>query len=182
MAAMPENQSIDAVLNARSAGVGIPWKIFLFALIVFGTVAAGYAGLTLGYKPYVASKLADVNSQIDSLAAAIPEKDQQSLIQFYSQIVNLKALLDKHVVTSRVPAFWEARTNARVSYTAARLDVPRRELQLEGIADSYTTLTEQLAAFNQAPEVEKYLLTDSRVPDGKVHFRINATFAPAVFK
>lgn len=182
MAAMPENQSIDAVLNARAPNAGVPWKIFLFSLIVFGAVSAGYAGLVFGYRPYIAAQLNSVNGRIDALAAAVPAQDQQALFQFYSQIVNLKALLQNHVIVSKVPAFWEARTNARVSYTSARLDVPHRELQLEGIADSYTTLTEQLQALSQSPEVERYLLVDSRIPDGKIHFRINATFVPALFK
>lgn len=179
---MPELSQNSNVLNDRDKGAGAPWKVFLFSILLFGTVVAGYAGLRAGYMPYVSGRLASVNANLAALAEAVPEKEQTNLFRFYSQLVNLKGLLDKHVVASKIPAFLEKTTNARVAYTNVSVDVVRRNVMLEGLTDRYETLAEQLEAVRQSPDVESYLLQESRLTEGKVRFRISATLRPALFR
>lgn len=178
---MPE-LSNNSVLFKDQDTAGAPWKIFLLSLLVFAAAVAGYAGVRFGYAPYISKKLDAANSQLAELSAAIPEKEQAGLIKFYSQIVNLKGLLGSHVLGSKLPAFLEARTNAGVAYTNVSVNVPRRELTLEGLTDRYETLSEELEGLRQAPEVQAVLLNESRLSEGKIRFRITATLAPALFR
>lgn len=180
---MPElSPNNNALLADRDAGGGIPWKIFLLSLVLLAIVAAGYVGLRVGYRPYIAKQLADVDASIKALTEAIPEKDQASLIRFYSQIVNLKGLLDNHVVASKIPAFLEKNTNTHVAYANITINALRRELTLEGTTDRYETLSEQLEAIRQSPDVVGYLLNESRTAEGKINFRITATLRPELLR
>lgn len=178
---MPE-LSQNNVLQDRDKGAGAPWKVFLFSILLLGTVIAGYAGLRVGYMPYVTGQLNAVNASLASLAEAVPEKEQANLFRFYSQLVNLKGLLDKHVIASKVPAFLEKTTNAKVAYANVAVDAVRRAVTLEGLTDRYDTLAEQLEAVRQSADVESYLLQESRLTEGKVRFRISAILRPTLFR
>ncbi|MBI2075249.1 MAG: hypothetical protein HYZ07_02420 [Candidatus Harrisonbacteria bacterium] len=178
---MPELPNNSALFNDQDTG-GVPWKIFLLSLLLLAAVGAGYAGVRFGYVPYVQGKLIAVNAQIAELTGAIPEKEQANLIRFYSQIVNLKGLLDRHVAGSKMLQFLEARTNAALQYTNVGVNAARRELALEGLTLRYETLAEQLESLRQAPEVQAVLLNESRIAEGKLRFRITATLAPQLFR
>ncbi len=179
---MPELLQNNNTLPNSDTGPGVPWKIFLFSVILLSTAVAGYVGVRAGYEPFVAGKLDTVNAGLKSLAEAVPEKDQANLFRFYSQIVNLKGLLDKHVVASKVPAFLEKTTNAKVVYTNLGIDAVRHVVTLEGLTDRYETLGEQLEAVRQSSDVESYLLNESRTTEGRVRFRISATLRPEIFR
>ena len=174
------NQNMQAVLEREEIGAGWPWKIFIFTIIVFGTVLASYFGLKLGYRPYLNARIADIDAQITALGESVPEAQQHDLFRFYSQILNLKELLDKHVSLAKFFALLEKNTNKKVAYETANLTTQRRELALDGVADSYATLSEQLEAFRQVPEIQSLVLSQSQLAEGKVRFRISAILAPAL--
>lgn len=170
------------VFQDHDKGVGAPWKIFLFSILLLGTMIAAYAGLRIGYVPYVEGRLRELDANLAALSEAVPEEEQANLFRFYSQLVNLKGLLDKHVIASKIPAFLEKTTNTRVAYTNVTVDTARRSVTLEGLTDRYDTLAEQLEAVRQSPDVESYLLQESRLSEGKVRFRIFATLRSTMFR
>ena len=67
-------------------------------------------------------------------------------------------------------------------YDNVHFDATRRELAIDGTTDAYQTLAQQLQAFAAVPEVEQYLVTQSRVVDGKIKFRLTATLAAKLLK
>ena len=178
----PFNQSNDLALAPERVEGGAPWKVFVFSLIFFGAVLGSYFGLIFGYKPYLNSRIAAVQSQIDDLAGSVSVQEQSNLLRFYSQIVNLKTLLGSHVSLARFFPFLEKHTNSRVSYDIAFINSSTRELILEGLSESYPVLAEELQALHQAPEVKNYTLNQSQSADGRIRFRITAKFAPELFK
>jgi len=170
------------MVAADKLGVGLPWKVFIFSFILFGTVLGSYLGLIFGYKPFLNSRIESVQSQIDELARSVSVEEQSELLRFYSQIVNMKTLLDGHISLNKFFSFLENRANRQVSYDIAFLNSSNRELILEGVAASYPILSEQLQALHQAPEVERYTLSQSQVAEGRVRFRIVANLVPILFK
>lgn len=175
-------QNLESLLSPEKLSVGLPWKLFIFAVILFGTVLAAYFGLLFGYKPFLNSRIDDVNQKIQNLAQSIPAEDQKDFLLFYSQVVNLKNLLSKHVIATKLFPFLERNTNKRVAFNVAAVDAIRKELVLEGIAESYSILAEQLQALNQSTEVKEYLLNQSQLSDGRVRFRISAILDEKIFK
>ena len=80
--------------------------LFFSGGILFLTVAI-YFGLTLGYQPYLQSQLSRVKDQVSVLNQSVTAGDQAQLINFYSQISNLQALLKKHAHTSQLFSWLE---------------------------------------------------------------------------
>lgn len=172
----------ELVLSPERAAGGAPWKLFVFSLIFLGAVVGSYAGLIFGYRPYLNSRIEAVQAQIDDLATSVSAEEQADLLRFYSQIVNLKTLLDSHVTFSKFFPFLERRTNSRVSFDVMFVNSATRELVLEGVAENFATLSEELQSLHQAPEIADYTLNQSQLADGRVRFRITAVIPPALFK
>lgn len=180
---MPDDHKIEQLLAPEESALGWPWKMFLTMATLFGVVSAGYLGLAFGYRPYLEGKIADVKKDIDDLAKSLPLDEQQKFLKFYSQIVNVKALLGSHTTLTKLFDFLEKNTNTRVTYENVHFDASRRELAIDGVADSYARLAEQLQAFGQATNsVERYIVSQSRVVDGKVRFRMTATIAEKLLR
>ena len=69
-----------------------------------------------------------------------------------------------------------------MSYDTVFLDTKNRELILEGIAESYAVLAEQLQALHQAPEAASYTLSQSQTAEGRVRFRIVVALVDNILK
>lgn len=159
-----------------------PWRLFLAALIILAIAILYYAGLAFGYKTYLNNRIESKDAEIAELAAAIPKDDQARLIRFYTQLQSLKNLLDQHVINSKILPFLEKNTNKSVFYNKLDLDVAQRSLDLDGVAASYQILAQQLEAFKQAPEVERYLINNSQYNQGVVRFAISVILKPELLK
>lgn len=172
---------MESLIDNETARSAWPWKSFIFMALVCGTTVLVYLGLVLGYQPFLENRIAKAQAQIDNLATEVSLQDQKSFLKFYSQIVNLRGLLESHMALDRFFDFLEKDTNKRVSYDVLSLNTSKNEVVLEGIADNYDRLSEQLESVGRASEVAEYILTQSQFVDGHIRFRISITFKPKVF-
>ena len=161
---------------------GWPSRFFSVSLVIFSAVFLGYLGLVFGYEPFLRSKIEDQDQAINQLVGAISKEEQEKFTNAYSKIINLKNLLDKHVKSSKIFPLLGQITNKKVVYTGANLKVPEKELELEGIADSYNSLAEQLESFNQTEAVSRYLLNQSQLTSGAVQFKATLKLKDTVLK
>lgn len=162
--------------ESENLPVGWPWRFFSVSLIIFLAATLFFFGLSLGYEPYLNSKIREMDANIDQLLGIISREDQEKFAQFYSQLANLKTILDDHILSSKIFPLLEKITNQKVYYNNLNLRVPERELELEGFADSYGVLGEQLEAFDQAPEIERYLMNQSQANGNLVQFKATLKF------
>jgi len=116
------------------------------------------------------------------LAASVPKAEQERLVRFYSQLQNLKDILDRHVIASKFLPFLERNTNKRVYYNRLELDVQQRTMNLDGLGESFEIVAQQLEAFNRAPEVERFLVKNVQAGDKAVRFAISVVLKPELFK
>ncbi len=119
--------------------------LFFSAGILFLTVAV-YFGLTLGYEPYLQSQLTSVKNEVSALGNSISASDQSQLINFYSQIANLQALLQQHVFSSRFFSWLEQNTEANVYYRSLVL-TQGDQVALSGVATNEAYVNQQIAIF-----------------------------------
>ena len=159
-----------------------PWRLFVASLIALIVAVLYYVGLAFGYRTYLNSGIEKKDAEIAELAASIPKEDQVRLMRFYNQIQSLKNLLDKHVINSKILSLLEKNTNKKVFYNKLDLDVAQRSLNLDGIAESYQILAQQLEAFKQAPEVERFLINNSQFNQGVVRFNLTVVLKSELFK
>ena len=173
---------MEEVLSKEAVAGGWPWKIFVFMLLVLSTTVLAYGGLILGYQPVLKSRIEAAQSQIDNLANAVSLQDQKKFLQFYSQILNLRGLLSSHVAVDRFFDFLEKDINKKVAYEVVAFNALKSELTLEGVAENYDRLSEQLAVIAEAAEVKSYTLNQSQFNDGRIRFRMFIILKPEVFK
>jgi len=162
--------------------VGWPWRLFIFSLILFALVVFVYLGIIWGYEPYLRAQRQSLDQKITEIGGAISEADRENFVNFFSQLVNLQNLLDSHIKGSNIYSFLEKNTNQGVYYEGGNLSVAERYLRLDGIARSYDNLTQQLVAFEQAPEIERVILTESQTADKGVRFSLQLVIKPELLK
>lgn len=154
----------------------------MIAFVIFLAAILSYFGIIFGYQPFLESGIREKDGEISKLADSVSKQEQEKFIQFYSQLVNLKVLLDNHANASKAFPFLERVTHQKVFYQNATLKVPERELELEGAAESYLALAEQLESFARSSEVERYLLTQSQLKENLAQFKVVLKLKDTVLK
>lgn len=163
--------------------VGLPWRLLIFSVIIFGFAVSIYFGLRFGYGTYLSSKARELDKKIEALGAQVKQEDQQNFINFYSQLINLKKVLDRHIFASNVFGFLERNTLAAVYYTEADFSADGKSLGLVGRADSAETLVQQLSVFDQSPDLEGVILEQMTFGEkGGTVFSIKLVFGESFFK
>ena len=161
---------------------GWSWRLSTFSFLVLITVVVIYLGLEIGYKIYLDSQIEKTDLAISQLSETIPKADQERFVDFYSQLANLQLLLDGHNKTSTIFPLLERATNRSVYFDFVDLRYKDRRLTLGGVATSYAIFSQQLEAFNRAPEVERLVVSESQSIGGRVNFRLFITLKPSVFE
>lgn len=176
----PSNQPIFREQFVTEPGeVGFPWRLFIFSLVLFLLSVLIYFGMKFGYETYLNKQSANLDGQLEALSNSVSQKDQQQFIGFYSQLVNLKAILGQHVFAGNVFPFLEQNTLPQVSYTDAKFAVKDDMLTLMGQTASLQTLAEQMAEFEQSSQLQSAtLLATNFNQNGSVGFTIELAFSP----
>jgi len=155
-------------------GSGGAWKLFYFMLFVFFVFILTYVGLVFGYKNFLKARIQTTSQEIESLVATDPiHGKQDEFLTFQSQLISLKSLLDKRGSSLKVLKLLENRTTPKIYYTNLSFSLSERRVELQGNAPSYETFAEQLAAYAQMKEVERYEVGTARVKEaGRVNFTV----------
>ena len=162
--------------------VGWPWRFLATAFFIFLSSLLIYFGLVFGYEPYLNSQIQSEDKELDQLAQTVSKEDREKFTQFYSQLVNLQNLLGNHIAASKAFPILERITSHKVYYRSVDLKIPERQLELDGIAESYEVLGEQLESFNQAAEMENSLVNQSQLVNQAVQFKATLLLKDNVLK
>ena len=185
---MPPQQSIP-IRRARGQlpgkevlPSGVPRKLLTFGFFLFLSTLLVYVGLSAGYRSFLESEISVLEENIDELRFTIDIDEQENLVRFFSQINNVKEILDNHVITSSLFPILEANTHSRVAYTGIEIAVVERRVTIEGIAESFDALVSQLTIYEAAPPIERVILESAERSGSVVNFKISLTFVPEVFR
>lgn len=173
--------------------VGWSWRLLMFTSAIFGIALLSYVGMAFGYRPLLRGQIDDLDVKVRNLSQLVDADDQRNLSRFYSQLVNLKALLGNHVYGSKLIGMLERNTNQNIYYTKVLFTSLDRQAELEGVARSYAELVKQTEAFRQmsagggsasgGKELERFLLVDSQVIEGGgIRFKVKLFFVPDAVK
>ena len=165
---------------------GVSWRLLLFALFTFLIAVFAYLGLEFGYKKFLDDSIAKLDADIKASLTRVGDEEQANLVAFNSQIVNLKKITDAHVFGSNIFDFIEKSTGPTVTYGSMSLSIPKAELTLDGVADSYSTLAAQAQFFEdlrvnpkdeKSPKVVDRVVvgSSSKDEDGSVKLNLKLT-------
>lgn len=179
MSSAPENTVSDQFVSERLP-VGWPWRLLVFSIALFAFSILVYFGVRLGYSAYLEDRIADVDAALVALSGTVTATEQEQFIGFYSQIVNLKSVLDRHAYGGNVFTFLEKYTLPEVQFTEADLNAEELTLSLRGNAPSVQVTGAQLAALESAPGVAGVLLRDVNAL-GRATFSFTIMFTDTFF-
>jgi hypothetical protein len=175
-------QNITEQFRPEKPPIGAPTRLLTFSFLFLLIAVLVYLGLEFGYKAFLNSRIEETEQRIRQLTTTVSKEDQDKFVVFYSQLVNFKKILDSHVSASKLFGLLERITNQKVFYSNLDLRVGSRDLVLDGVANSYAVLAEQLASFDKEPSVESYVLSQSQFNEGRVQFRITLKLKESVLQ
>ncbi len=178
-----QNQSVNlgADFITETSSAGLPWRLMIFSLILFVFALLGYLGLKFGYESYVNAQIQEIDKKSEALNTAVSDGEQKEFLTFYSQMFNLKQVLNGRNYSYNLFKFLENNTISRIYYDSADYSAAAAAAQLKGRADSMNSLVEQLSIFNKAPELQKTSLKSLSLDQGFVNFEVTIFFKPEFF-
>ena len=151
---MPLPQKVIDRLSREPAGTpGWSSQLLLFAGGLFAIAILVYGGIAFGYRPYFEGQRKKLNDKIQAFIQQIPLAKQEEITSFYSQLSNIKTLLDKHVMVTPVLQWLEGHTQKNVMYQQLTTDPSAGRISFSASAKSIGDVEEQLAVFEKAPDV-----------------------------
>lgn len=156
----------------------MPWRLLVFSFVLLAFTTAIYFGLRFGYNSYLDTQTKNIDKQLDDLSHQVKVEDQKSFINFYSQLSNLKRVLDNHKSTLNIFPFLEKNTLSLVYYTEASFLSENGTLVIKGEADSSETLVNQMNVFDRTPELKSVSLDQMNFDPrgGSVNFGATLVF------
>lgn len=175
------NEAFPPELEAPPAGGGLS-NLFRLLAGIFAALLIGYFGLRYGYTAFLNREIKQAEEALAELEARVPKTEQDKLIRFYSQLTDLRALLQGHVSVSRFLTVVEDSTNRSVFLTQFDLNVPERRLSLQGVAATRDAFVEQLEAYRVLPAVIRSTVRETALEGPRVRFGVDLYLQPEVFK
>jgi Tfp pilus assembly protein PilN len=174
--------ALEQLSRRRDRSPGWFSQMLLFSGSIFAISIVVYAGLVFGYKPYINRQVAALDGQIQRFSQEIPDVDQDKIISFYSQLINLRTLLDEHVLLSPFFTWLEEHTIVGAYYTKFSLNTLTRQMSLGGVARTLEDVASQLAALQDAPGVQSVTFNNVSVDArGSWQFDFTVSLAPSLF-
>lgn len=153
-------------------------RLLMFSSTLFVLSLVAYLGLVYGYQPYLQGEIQEVDRRIKTDLQKIPATDREKIIVFFSQLSNLRSILEKHPSPSAVFALLEATTHPNIYYTQMALNTGRNEVVLSGVATSVADVTEQVKIFQKREEIKGVSLGGVNSGGKNWQFEVTLTLAP----
>lgn len=159
-------------------------RILMLTSSIFLIAVAAYIGIRFGYRPYLQERLDEVQFNLESFAQRIPVAQQQQIITFYSQLVNVRKILDDEKLPTEVFSWLEGHTQANVAFTQFGLNFAGDSIALQAQGRTLEDVIQQVVSLEELPElrgIEFPGVTRSE-ETGFWGFQLNLQFAPNFFK
>lgn len=174
----PYLKNIGEQFGRGDISIGWPWRLLVFSLFAVSLAIFLYLAMIFGYKPYLNNQIKIYSQKIDKLGSAVKEEEKASFLTFYSQLVNLQTILDKHIYGSSFFNFLEKNTSPRVSYLNVNLLVSEHLLKIVGLTASFNDLAQQIAVFDRNPFIKRVVLENVGFANEGLRFSLTLFLKP----
>jgi len=172
---MPEFQLMES-LGPEKMPSGWLAKFLRFAVILFLIVSVIYLLLHYVYLSFLDRQIGNLENKIKGLEQEIPTQDREEVTTFYSQLINLRTLLEKHLYPSQVFERFELITHPKVAFINFDYDFEENRIKVDGYTQELKALSQQLLAFQRTSDFEKVNLSDIRQSANKINFTMEIFF------
>ncbi|PIR98658.1 MAG: hypothetical protein COT88_00330 [Candidatus Colwellbacteria bacterium CG10_big_fil_rev_8_21_14_0_10_41_28] len=158
------------LLSDTQEGSGWPVRFMAFSGGLLLLLLIVYASLDFGYATFLRSKNQDIQEEITSLNTQVSKSEQDDLIVLNSQVSNIKGLLDKHILASRLMELFENVTSKSVNYTDFIFASDDGELNVKGSARSFEEVAIQIKILEDTDEISDVFLNSVEEAENSVLF------------
>ncbi|MDP2855578.1 MAG: hypothetical protein Q8N90_00450 [bacterium] len=176
---MPDFQLMESFGPGKKPS-GWLGKFLRFSIIIFSITLALYFSVRYIYVGVLDRQAADLENKIKSLEKEIPAQDREGVVVFYSQLFNLRTLLEKHIYPSRVFERLELTTHPQVAFTNFNYDFNENRLRLDGYGQNLQAIAQQLLAFQRTSDFNSVTLSNVRQSSDKTIFSMEIFFNPSL--
>jgi len=167
--------------------------LYLAIIILVGSVGL-YFLFDFGLIRNSSKVLAELETQLSLQMTDEAKEHEAKLIEWRQKIEDFRILLDLHQNPSKVFSLLEKLSHPRVWFTDFSLnfgtqkteegsEVGQFQLQLQGVAESFRVLGEQLLVFKNDENIKEIKLSNVSLGEkGNVKFQFEITFNPEIFK
>ncbi len=172
---MPLPQQVINQLSREPAETpGWSFGVISFSAALLVIVIIIYAFLSFVYEPYLNNSLTAVQGKIATLDQSIASGDETQLVNFYSQVVNLRSVLAHHILFSQFLDWLAANTEANVHYSQFSF-ASGDQITLAGVAATEADINQQIAIFEASPEVQKLTVSNIGLSNSNGSWTFSAT-------
>lgn len=176
------NRQVSEEFLTEKLPVGWPWKILVSGAFLFGFSVFIYFSLSFGYNAFLTGEEKKVDTLAAQLEKQVSAEDRTSFVSFYSQVANLKQVLQTHVFSQNIFSFLEKNTLPTVTYTSAAMEAGDHILAVEGTADAFDSVAGQIAVFEEQPDVLYTSLEKVTLTGTQAVFSIKIIFKDSFFE
>ncbi len=156
-------------------------QLLMFSSTMFFASLLLYLGLAFGYQPYLTGQVRKVQDQIQAFSQEVSVDQQTKLINFYSQLSNLRTLLANHLITSPVFAWLEKNTQVNIYFSKFVLSQEKNQLTLGGVAKNMDDINQQFAIFQADPDIDRMNIGSASLNNGAWQFEVVLFFRKGYF-
>lgn len=170
-------------LVGESRSGGMRGILTLLSVLMF-VVSVAAAGGAFAYGKYLESALVDKDASLKKAEGAFDTSSIIDLSRLDIRLGEARTLINSHVAPSGVFTFLSAATLERVQFTSLSLEIDTDgggKMQLEGVADSFSSLALQSDEFSAAKVLRDVVFSGiSTEAGGRVRFSVSAHVEPSL--
>ena len=156
-------------------------RLLMFSATLFLISVFAYFGLAYGYAPYLQGRADELNAQAKALTQQVQADNQTKIVEFYSQLANLRSILNGHVYSSSLLDLLEKNAYSNIYFTKLSFTGSNNQVSLSGLAKSAQDVPAQIQIFQATPGIKDVTFNNLVVlPTGQWQFDAILTLDPAV--
>ena len=172
---LPENRKrIDIKIPGENNLIKLGAGLIVLILVISGGLWA--------YSASLASQITNDDTQLVALEQSRDKKAEQNLITLSKQVAITNQLLKSHIYWSTGLSRIEMALQGNVQFKSLSADSSDNSLRIRALADNYSTVAKQLAAFVADDSIKDVTLDNvNTLTTGRLDFNSKITFDPVKF-
>lgn len=160
-------QAIERMTRDPSETQGAYKQLLLLSAALFILLLVLYFGIAFGYEKYVETADANVERELVKFGTTqVSPETQKVIADLYSQLSNIKTLIDTHTIASPLFSLLERASGPNAYFTKLNLNALTNEMTLTGAARSLDDAAAVANFFEHQPEAARVNFNNAAAATG----------------
>jgi hypothetical protein len=162
------NKVVEQLGRAPVRTPGWSGRVLMFSGTFLIISVTTFLGIRFGLQPYTTSQVKNLDTRVAEFARQVPVEQQLEIAALYSQVINLRSILNNQVSQIDLFEWLQKNTNVNVQLSSINFNKKTRTLDIGGTAKTLDNLGEQINIFlAQKNFVNSAVLSSINPPESK---------------